>query len=182
MFKISTNRVLTSLYLFTGGNDSNDADNGLMQGSDGNFHGTTIYGSTTFAGTVFTISSSGALTSLYSFTGGKDGGNPEAALLQGSDGSFYGSTTGGGDFLDGTIFRIVMPAPPAPPVLNLAQNGIQLVLSWPTNAAGFVLEAADSVSSATTWSTNSDTPIIIGDQNTITVSNPAGSKFYRLQK
>jgi hypothetical protein len=35
---------------------------------------------------------SGALTSLYSFTGGNDGGNPTAGLVQGSDGSFYGTT------------------------------------------------------------------------------------------
>jgi hypothetical protein len=35
-------------------------------------------------------------TDLYSFTGGNDGGIPQAGLVQGSDGYFYGTTKGGG--------------------------------------------------------------------------------------
>ena len=94
VFKISTNGALTSLYSFTGGNDGGYPDAGLVQGSDGNFYGTTYYGGgrTTLRGTVFKISTNGALTSLYSFTGGNDGGYPDAGLVQGSDGNFYGTT------------------------------------------------------------------------------------------
>jgi len=50
-------------------------------------YGTTQSGRTNGSGTVFTISSNGALTSLYSFTGGNDGGSPQAGLVQGSDSS-----------------------------------------------------------------------------------------------
>ena len=65
-----------------------------MQGSDGNFYGTTYGGGTNGGyGTVFKISTNGALTSLYSFTGGNDGANPDAGLVQGSDGNFYGTTS-----------------------------------------------------------------------------------------
>ena len=46
MFKISTNGALTSLYSFTGGNDGASPQAGLVQGSDGNFYGTTYYGGT----------------------------------------------------------------------------------------------------------------------------------------
>jgi uncharacterized repeat protein (TIGR03803 family) len=52
---------------------------GLVQGSDGNFYGTTLGGGTNNAGTVFKISATGTLTSLYSFTGGNDGASPFAA-------------------------------------------------------------------------------------------------------
>jgi hypothetical protein len=38
---------------------------------------------------------------------------------------------------DGTVFRVVMPPPPAPLILNIALSGNQLVLSWPTNAPGY---------------------------------------------
>jgi hypothetical protein len=44
---------------------------------------------------VFKIDINGALTSLCSFTG-SNGGNPYAGLMQGSDGSFYGTTFAGG--------------------------------------------------------------------------------------
>ena len=65
--------VLTNLYSFTGGNDGGWPVTGLVQGSDGNFYGTTYEGGTHGCGTVFKISANGALTTLYSFTGGNDG-------------------------------------------------------------------------------------------------------------
>ena len=92
VFKINSNGALSSLYLFTGGNDGG-GPSGLVQGSDGLFYGTTAGGGTNGGhGTVFRISTGGVLTTLYSFTGGNDGANPEAGLVQGSDGDFYGTT------------------------------------------------------------------------------------------
>jgi uncharacterized repeat protein (TIGR03803 family) len=97
--------VLTTLYSFTGTNDGTYPQAALVQGSDGNFYGTTSEGGTNNFGTVFKISTSGALTSLYSFTNGNDGANPSVGLVQGSDGYFYGMTGGGSkDF--GTVFKI----------------------------------------------------------------------------
>ena len=52
---------------------AHDPNAGLVQGSDGYFYGTTYAGGTNDFGTVFKISTNGALTSLYSFTGGNDG-------------------------------------------------------------------------------------------------------------
>src|ERR1019366_4208049 len=94
--------VLTSLYSFTGGNDGGNPQAGLVQGSDGNLYGTTYGGGTNGDGTVFKISTGGAYTSLYSFSGGNDGASPWAGLVQGSDGNLYGTTYGG----VGSVFRI----------------------------------------------------------------------------
>ena len=106
VFKISTNGGLTSLYSFPGGNDGADPQGGLVQGSDGNLYGTTQNGGTNGAGTVFTISTNGVLATLYSFGSGSDGANPEAALVQGRDGYFYGTTYDGGTNGAGTVFTI----------------------------------------------------------------------------
>jgi uncharacterized repeat protein (TIGR03803 family) len=105
VFKISTNGLETVLYSFSGGIDG-AVPNGLVQGGDGNFYGTTEGGGTNDAGTVFKFSTNGALTSLYSFTGTTDGAIPYAGLAQGSDGSFYGTTWQGGINNWGTVFKI----------------------------------------------------------------------------
>jgi uncharacterized repeat protein (TIGR03803 family) len=87
VFKITSNGALTSLYSFSG-NDGANPSAGLMQCSDGNFYGTSTNGGAQDNGTVFKISTNGALISLYSFTNCDDGVNPQAALVQGSDGYF----------------------------------------------------------------------------------------------
>jgi uncharacterized repeat protein (TIGR03803 family) len=106
-------QTLTILYSFTGPpNDGYWPEAGLVQGSDGNFYGTTKWGGTstncnTGCGTVFRISPSGTYTILYSFVGSpNDGANPDSRLVQGSDGNFYGTTQAGGTYDGGTVFRI----------------------------------------------------------------------------
>jgi uncharacterized repeat protein (TIGR03803 family) len=110
VFRISTNGDFSTLYSFTGTHDGLGLDAGLLQGTDGYFYGTTSYGGTNGYGTVFKISTNGALTSLYSFTGGNDGAEPEAALVQGSDGYIYGTTLLGGARGSyegyGTVFKV----------------------------------------------------------------------------
>src|ERR1039457_1010591 len=71
--------------------DGQDPLAGLVQGSDGNFYGTTNQGGAMGAGTVFKITPAGALTTLYPFAG-SDGSHPYAGLVQGTDGNFYGTT------------------------------------------------------------------------------------------
>ena len=106
VFKVSTQGRLTTLHSFTGGNDGAVPQATLVPGSDGSLYGTTTAGGTQNGGTVFRVDSSGVLTTLYSFTGGNDGLIPAAALVQGGDGNFYGTTLGGGTNRQGTVFRI----------------------------------------------------------------------------
>jgi len=109
VFRISPGGNYTNLYSFVGPpNDGGAPTVGLVQGSDGNFYGTTQQGGTDYAGTVFRISRSGAYTNLYSFGTSTlyDGLGPQAGLVQGSDGNFYGTTATGGVNFNGTVFRI----------------------------------------------------------------------------
>jgi uncharacterized repeat protein (TIGR03803 family) len=106
VFEIDSNGVFNSLYSFTGGPDGANPYAGLILAKDGYLYGTTYAGGSNGAGTVFKISTKGALTGLYSFTGADDGANPCDALVQGSDGYFYGTTYNGGTNNSGTVFKI----------------------------------------------------------------------------
>jgi uncharacterized repeat protein (TIGR03803 family) len=101
-----TAQVQSVLYSFTGGTDGQYPQAGLIQGADGNFYGTTSSGGTNNVGTVFKLTPAGAVTVLYSFSGGTDGANPQAGLIQGADGNFYGTTEDGGTNNYGTVFKI----------------------------------------------------------------------------
>jgi uncharacterized repeat protein (TIGR03803 family) len=101
VFKITPAGTLTPLWQF--GSLSNNADGrspaaALVQGRDGNFYGTTVGGGVYNYGTVFKITPAGTLTPLWQFTGGADGRGPIAALAQGGDGNFYGTTQSGSIF------------------------------------------------------------------------------------
>ncbi len=112
VFRITTNGTLTSLYSFSGTNDGANPVAGLLQGSDGNFYGTTGPGGTNNLGTVFRITINGTLISLHQFGDFRQGKDPRGALVQGIDGLLYGTTFGGGDYLPpyyygrGTTFEI----------------------------------------------------------------------------
>src|ERR1039457_4687537 len=104
VFKITSSGTFTSLHSFTGA-DGQGPEAALVQGSNGNYYGTTAGGGASNLGTVFKITSTGTLTTLHSFAG-TDGWEPEGALIQATDGDFYGTTVRGGTSSDGTAFKI----------------------------------------------------------------------------
>jgi uncharacterized repeat protein (TIGR03803 family) len=181
VFKISTNGALTNLYSFSGGNDGANPYAGLVQGSDGDFYGTTQSGGTNGGeGTVFKIGANGSYTSLYSFSGGADGSNPQAALVQGSDGNFYGTTYGGGTGEAGTVFRLTVPL--GPPHLTIVPAGATVILTWPTNPTGFTLQTTANLASLAGWTTVSPGPVVVNGQNTVTNPISGTQQFFRLKQ
>jgi uncharacterized repeat protein (TIGR03803 family) len=112
VFRITPAGDLTNLWAFDDGPNGGAPEATLALGVDGNFYGTATHGGTYNYGTIFRISPCGEFTNLWTFTGGVDGGEPSGALLQGSDGNFYGVThttfpgDNGPQGGNGTIFRI----------------------------------------------------------------------------
>ncbi len=118
VFKITPQGAFSVLYNFCALADCADGagSNGLVQATDGNFYGTSPSGGsdncTPRCGTVFQLTPRGVLTVLHSFDK-TDGGYPKAALVQGTDGNFYGVTTGfAGQHLWGTVFKLSTGLPP----------------------------------------------------------------------
>src|SRR5271166_94706 len=110
-------QILTTRHSFTGYPFDGVGPGALTRASDGNFYGTTGAGgdncSPTGCGTVFKITPGGTETTLYSFCPDypypcTDGDDPNGALVQAPDGSFYGTTSSGGRGADdaGTVFKI----------------------------------------------------------------------------
>jgi len=106
VFEVTPNGGFTALYSFTDGSDGADPDAALTPGPNGNFYGTTSGDDDSTHGSVFEMTPKGVLTALHSFTGGNDGGSPDAALALGPDGNFYGTTDGAGSNPWGTVFEV----------------------------------------------------------------------------
>jgi len=93
--------TLTTLLSFDGANGAYPGYGSLVEGTDGNFYGTTLEGAGNGCsggagcGTVFKITPAGTLTTLHSFDS-TDGAYPYGGLVQAANGNFYGTTQSGG--------------------------------------------------------------------------------------
>ena len=120
VYKVTAKGNLTTVYSFCALPSCNDGDRpegGVIEGTDGNFYGTTEFGTEQF-GTVFRVTPSGVLTTLHTFNGA-DGVYPKGGLVQATNGRFYGATYGGGDdscdpsfYGCGTVFSLDMGLAP----------------------------------------------------------------------
>jgi len=68
------------------------------------------------------------------------------------------------------------------PALQVSRIPSQVVLSWPTNYLGFILQTATNLNFPTTWLSATNTPAIVNGQFTVTNSISDSSQFYRLKK
>jgi uncharacterized repeat protein (TIGR03803 family) len=112
IFSITPQGTLNTIYSFC--SQAQCADgwgplSALVQGTDGNLYGTTARGGPYGKGTVFKLTRSGSLTTLYNFcsqTNCTDGAEPHAGLVAATDGAFFGTTYSGGAYSNGALFRI----------------------------------------------------------------------------
>jgi uncharacterized repeat protein (TIGR03803 family) len=184
VFKITKSGKMTTLYSFCVQSVCSDGANpfsGLVLASDGNFYGTTQYGGAgpcddgfyAGCGTIFRITSSGTMTTLYSFcaqTGCTDGQSPFAGLFQATDGNFYGTTQFGGTNNLGTVYRLAAGLGP-------------IVATQPANGkVGARVKILGSNLTGTTRVEFNGVPavFIVVSNSLITTSVPAGSTSGRL--
>ena len=179
VFALNTNGTgFTNLHSFNGGSDGANPYAGLIL-SGHTLYGTADGGGSSGVGTVFAVHTNGtSFTNLYTFTGGGDGSHPDAGLIL-SGNTLYGTARGGGSSGYGTVFSLSLPPPPQ---LTIIRSGANVILTWPTNAAGFTLQSTTNLVSPAVWSTNSPGPVVADGQNAVTNPVSGPQKFYRLIK
>jgi uncharacterized repeat protein (TIGR03803 family) len=99
-------QTFTSLFSFDGTNGTDPHYGSLIQGTNGQLYGMAGHGATNDCGTVFTINTTGALTTLFNFSGGTNGCHPDGGLMLAIGGDVYGSTADAGDGGVGTLWRV----------------------------------------------------------------------------
>ena len=112
--------------------------------------------------------------------------NPLVGLVQGSDGNFYGTTSKAAAAAKANWHRV--PADHcAMPELSIIPSGPYVIMTWPTNYAGFdypgfTLQSTTNLGSAAVWSTNSSPPVVIGGDNVVISTASGNQQFYRLSQ
>jgi uncharacterized repeat protein (TIGR03803 family) len=178
VFAVGTNGThFTNLYSFTGGNDGSGPHGGLtLLGNT--LYGTTSAGGTSSNGTLFAINTDGSnFRTLYSFTGGGDGANPQADLLL-SGNTLYGTAASGGISGNGTVFGFALPNPP----LAITRSGTNVILTWSAGAYGYALQSSSHLGAAAAWNPVSPLPVNLNGLNTVTNGITNTSMFYRLSQ
>ena len=167
VLKITPLGTLTTLHSF----DFTDGriPQALVQGHNGNFYGTTNTGGAHTFGTVFKITPSGTLTTLYSFCAQTppncaDGADPQAALVQATDGNLYGTTSDGGIGV-GTFFKVT----PSGTLTTLHIFGTGNGEGF--NPVGTLVQATDG----NFYGTTSEGGAFANDQGTVFKITPSGT-------
>jgi uncharacterized repeat protein (TIGR03803 family) len=105
LFRLNPAGVFSALHTFQGGVDGGNPVGSLVQADDGNLYGVASTGGSNGFGTVFSLSTNGVFTPLWSFQS-TDGAYPVGPLTPAADGQLYGATALGGSNNLGTIFGL----------------------------------------------------------------------------
>jgi len=204
VFKLNTDGTgFTTLHSFSPGTANphgtpTSSDGGLPFAglilSGNTLYGTAFFGGSSGNGVVFKVNTDGSgFTTLYNFSAfildsslgvytNSDGGNPGCPLIL-SGNTLYGTAEMGGTWGNGTVFSLTLPAPQ----LTLTTAGANVILTWPTNYAGFddsgyTLQSTTNLESPTIWSTVSPTPAVVNGQFTVTNLVSGTEQVFRLSQ
>jgi uncharacterized repeat protein (TIGR03803 family) len=186
LFALNTDGTgFTNLHNFNGSSDGVNPAAGLIL-SGSTLYGEAFNGGTYGNGTVFAVNTDGTgFTKLHSFTSGSAGAHPIGGLILSGNtlfGTAFGGYNSGGDFSgNGTVFSITLPQPPQLRIIRSAGN---VILSWPTNAAGltFTLQSTTNLVSPAGWTTVSPASVVFNGQNAVTNPISGTQQFYRLSQ
>ena len=106
VFEVNRKGVENVLHLFEGAGDGSMPNARLVRDEFGNIYGATTYGGAYGYGTLFRLSATGQETVIHSFSGAADGSEPYGGLHRDREGNFYGTTSEGGEYNYGTVFKI----------------------------------------------------------------------------
>jgi len=115
------------------------------------------------------------------FLTNSDGAGPVAGLTL-SDNTLYGTGAGAGNSGSDTVFSLSFA-----PQLTIIPSTENVILSWPTNVAGFdymglILQSTTNLISSVVWSAVSPAPAIVDGQNTVTNPITGTQRFFRLSR
>ena len=152
-------------------------------------YGTAELGGERGSGTVFAVNADGTrfvtlhTFSLTSDSRGRgtnvDGSAPDGPLVRDGN-TLYGTAKYGGQGGSGTAFSLSFV-----PQLTIIPYGTSVIITWPTNFAGFdymdfILQSTTNLTPPTSWTPASSMPVVIGGQRVVIDNISANQRFYRL--
>lgn len=185
VFKVNTDGTgFTTLHSFYYLSDGYYA-NASLSLSGNTLYGAAIGGGKYGGGTLFALNTDGSgFTNLHNLIADDDGSEPDALVLVGN--SLYGVAREYGtpppEYSDhGTVFRLAFT-----PQLTISRSETNVVLTWPTNVAGFdysgfTVQTTTNLDSPASWTTNLPAPAIVNGQNTVTNPISEPQRFFQLK-
>ena len=177
------------LYSFTGTNGDGVGPSAGLALSGNTLYGSTGGGGSSSDGILFAINTDGTgFTNLYSFT--IDNNYPPGPNLILAGNYLYGTASGilresfgtspaeGFVGSPGSVFSFALPVPP--PQLAITRSGTNVILTWPTNFAGFILQSAPSPTPAAAWTPVVPGPVVLNQWNSVTNPLTGSQQYYRL--
>jgi uncharacterized repeat protein (TIGR03803 family) len=143
--------------------------------------GNILYGTTEEGGvgkgTVFAVNTDGTgFATLHTFNDtGNDAEYPYSSLVSAGN-TLYGTAEEGGSSGSGTVFRILLPTPQ----LTIIPAGMNVILTWPTNALVFTLQSTTNLDPPVVWSPVSPPSVVVSTNNVVTNTLSGTQRFYRL--